>query len=80
MLPPVKVLALRRPDACSGCARPLSAGTKAAWDAAERRTYCLSCRQGLVALADPPALTPTEPDEVTLEQAGWWWCLRAAGV
>lgn len=54
----MKVLTLRRPDACSGCARRLAAGTKAAWDAVERRTYCLSCH----AEPDPPTgprpLTP----------------------
>ena len=64
----MKVLALRRPDACSRCATPLAAGTKAAWDAVERRTYCLSCRTGPNPPTDPRPLTRTAAVEVTLEQ------------
>lgn len=66
----MKVLALRRPDACSRCARPLAAGTKAVWDAVKRRTYCLSCQ----AVSDPKLppvalpLTPTVAVEVTFGQ------------
>ena len=64
----MKVLALRRPDACSRCARPLAAGTKAAWDAVERRTYCLSCQTDPNIPTDPDQLTPTTVVEVALEQ------------
>ena len=64
----MKVLALRRPDACSRCARPLAAGTKAAWDAVERQTYCLSCQTDPNNPTDPRPLTRTAAVEVTLEQ------------
>lgn len=64
----MKVLALRRPDACSHCARPLAAGTKAAWDAAERRTYCLSCQEDPNTPTDPRPLTPTDAAKVSVEQ------------
>ncbi len=66
----MKVLALQRPDACSRCARPLAAGTKAAWDAAERRTYCLPCHKDPKTSADPRTLTPTVAVEVALGQQG----------
>ena len=64
----MKVLALRRPDACSRCSRPLAAGPKAAWDAVERRTYCLSCQTDPNPPTDPRPLTPTAAVKVTLEQ------------
>ena len=70
MLPLMKVLALRRSDACSRCARPLAAGTKAAWDAAERRTYCLSCHADQHTATHPRTLTPTVAVKVTLEEQG----------
>jgi hypothetical protein len=70
MLPLMKVLALRRPDACSRCSRPLAVGTKAAWDAAERRTYCLSCHEDPNTATDAPMPTPTVAVEVPLEQQG----------
>jgi hypothetical protein len=53
----MKVLALRRPDTCSGCATSLDVGTKAAWDAMERRTYCLECHNGRGTAPDPGTLT-----------------------
>lgn len=64
----MKVLALRRPDACSRCATPLAAGTKAAWDAVGRRTYCLLCQMDPEISEDPRPLTPTPVVEVNLEQ------------
>jgi len=64
----MKVLALRRPDACSRCAKPLAAGTKASWDAVERRTYCLSCQTDPQTSTDPRLLTPTAAVEVPLER------------
>ena len=64
----MKVLALRRPDVCSRCARPLPAGTKAAWDEVERRTYCLSCQTDPSTPPVPRPLTPTAAVEVTLLQ------------
>lgn len=39
----VKVLALRRPDSCASCARPLDIGTRAGWDATTRTAHCLEC-------------------------------------
>jgi hypothetical protein len=66
----MKVLALRRPDACTACSTPLAAGTKAAWDAGGRRTYCLSCHEGLNAPSDPRTLTSTIAVEVTPQQQG----------
>ena len=70
----MKVLALRRPDSCSGCARPLAAGTKAAWDAAGRRTYCLACHADPGVGSDPRTLTAAGAAEGTPEQQ------RGAGV
>ena len=61
-------MALRRPDVCSRCAQPLAAGTKAAWDAVERRTYCLSCQTDPNPPTDPRPPTRTAAVEVTLEQ------------
>jgi hypothetical protein len=68
IMPPMKVLSLRRPDACSGCAKPLAAGTKAAWDAAERRTYCLSCHKGPNTPSDPRTPSTTVAVKVTPKQ------------
>ena len=64
----MQVLALRRPDACSRCARPLAAGTKAAWDAVERRTYCLSCQTDSNPPTAPRSLTPEAAVVVSLGQ------------
>ena len=64
----MKVLALRRPDACSRCATPLAAGTKAAWDAVERRTYCLSCQMDLSTPTESGSPTPVAAVGASLEQ------------
>lgn len=64
----MKVLALRRPDACSRCATPLTAGMKAAWDAVDRRTYCLSCQTDPNPPTDPRPLTPTAALGAAFEQ------------
>src|SRR3954470_20416472 len=39
----MKVLTLRRPDVCAGCAAGLPAGTQAGWDAQSRTVRCLEC-------------------------------------
>jgi hypothetical protein len=64
----MKVLALRRPDDCSRCARPLAAGTKAVWDAVERRTYCLPCQTDPNTPDGSTPAAPTAAVEVTLER------------
>jgi hypothetical protein len=66
----MKVLALRRSDACTACSTPLAAGTKAAWDADGRRTYCLSCHESQHPQSDSRTLPPTVAVEVTAEQQG----------
>lgn len=38
-----KVVALRRPDTCASCARPLDIGTRAGWDATTRTAHRLEC-------------------------------------
>nr|WP_231126200.1 nuclease-related domain-containing protein [Motilibacter aurantiacus] len=55
----VRVLALRRPDTCSGCLSPLEAGTRAAWDPGLRRVTCLAC-YAEARTVEPPAL-PAHP-------------------
>lgn len=52
----VKVMALRRDDACAACAVPLPAGTRAQWDSVARNVRCLACL-GTVLTAP----TPVEP-------------------
>jgi hypothetical protein len=56
MLFGMKVLALRRPDACSTCGALLEPGTKAAWDPERRRVHCLPCQDGPPDLGDVPQL------------------------
>lgn len=43
---PSRMLKLRGPDYCAGCASPLSAGTHAHWDAEARTVTCVACLVG----------------------------------
>lgn len=45
----MKVLPLRRPDACVTCSTALPVGTRAAWDAGTRTVRCLACAEGMSA-------------------------------
>lgn len=66
---PVKVLALRRDDACSTCAAPLSAGQRAAWDATARQVHCLGCRATTeLSPSSPPS--PAVPEHPTGSHGG----------
>lgn len=64
----VKVMSLRRNDACSVCSVELSAGSRAQWDSGERKVTCLVCVDGAEVSApgpievdgDPAADTPAE--------------------
>lgn len=64
----LKVMALRRPDACA-CGTALAAGERAAWDRSTRTVRCLPCAQ-----AAQPATTasqpPAEPASIALGVAG----------
>lgn len=61
----VKVLTLRRDDACVACATPLPAGSRAGWDATDRTTRCLTCVDGGPAPdAAPPAVPRPRAAEV----------------
>jgi hypothetical protein len=64
----LKVMALRRPDACA-CGLVLSVGEQAAWDRATRSVWCLPCAQPMLAsaAATPP---PTEPASIEIGVAG----------
>lgn len=56
----MKVLALRRPDVCTGCQLPLAVGSKAAWEQATRTVRCLACAgQPAVTEVPPVAISPT---------------------
>lgn len=54
MLWSMKVLTLRRPDACSTCCTALLAGTRALWDPTQRQVQCLPCHEDQAALVDAP--------------------------
>ncbi len=54
MLQSMKVMALRRPDACASCATALAAGTRAIWDPAARQVHCLPCHEGRNELVGAP--------------------------
>jgi hypothetical protein len=64
----LKVLALRRPDACA-CGSVLAVGEQAAWDRATRAVWCLPCAQPLLAGAAATP-SPTEPTPIELGVAG----------
>lgn len=53
----MKILALRRPDACANCGAALEVGTQASWEAATRSVRCLPCATSLAIseVADGPS-------------------------
>lgn len=62
-------MALKRDDACSACAAPLVAGTRAQWDKVAKNVTCLPCVENTAAppiaiLAVPPPSSTVEPDPV----------------
>jgi hypothetical protein len=50
----VSVIALRRPDTCSGCGRDLPPGIRAHWDAGTRTVRCLACGAASAVVDAPP--------------------------
>ncbi len=68
MLWSMKVLTLRRPDACSTCCTALDAGTRALWDPAQRQVRCLPCHEGRATLVDAPQPLLAEATAVLPEQ------------
>jgi hypothetical protein len=61
----VKVMALRRDDACGACGAALPAGSRAQWDATKRKVTCLPC---IDALAEPAASEAPASGEAGAEQ------------
>jgi hypothetical protein len=66
----VKVLALRRSDACVSCATPLDVGTKAYWDAAARTVTCTACINSAPVAPRTIDVLPAEPVVTPSPSAG----------
>ena len=62
----VKVLALRRPDACCVCSTELAVGTRAIWDSDTRTVRCLQCAQP----QSHEVLPPPQTDHASAAPAG----------
>ena len=57
-----KLMAIRRPDTCAGCAVPLPPKTQAWWDSSEKSVTCTTCRpadQQPTVRPSPKPATPT---------------------
>lgn len=54
-MPRSRVLALKRPDRCVRCGRPLAIGERALWDPAARSVTCLPCAEAQPAAPQTPA-------------------------
>jgi hypothetical protein len=66
----MKVMALRRPDACSTCGIALAAGTRAKWDPAERQVHCLPCHERRATSVDAHGQPVVEAVAVPSQQPG----------
>lgn len=60
----MKILALRRPDACGTCGSALAVGDRAGWDASARTVHCLVCIEPAIGEAPQAALALAVPAPV----------------
>ncbi|HMS12950.1 MAG TPA: nuclease-related domain-containing protein [Microthrixaceae bacterium] len=65
-----KVMALKRDGACSACATPLAAGTRAQWDNVAKLVTCLTCVENIAAPEVAAISTPPLPPIVDPEPTG----------
>jgi hypothetical protein len=64
----VKVLALRRPDACASCGTPIAVGERASWDSVTKTVTCLSCLAPLPAAWSSPEQAETRVTPPALDR------------